>query len=85
MATTLNFTKDGNKYVCDVTPSAPTVVQVQMAEKKGFTVYEFIGDMPPVSVFSTNILDNVIFQVDVAEGVSVRMVSWSEVVKAVML
>lgn len=85
MATELTFTKDGSKYICEITPSEVATIQVELAEKKDFTVYEFIGDMKPVSVFSTNILDNIIFQVDVPEGVTVRMVSWAPVISAKML
>lgn len=85
MATELNFTQDGSKYICDINPSDVTTVQVELAEKKDFTVYNYIDTMKPVAVYSTNILDNIIFQVDVPEGVKVRMVSWSPVVKAMML
>ena len=85
MATNLSFYKQGSRYVCDVNPSVPTTVQVQMEEKKDFTVYSFIDDMEPVAVFSTNILDNLIFQVDVPEGVTVRMVANSPVISAKMI
>ena len=85
MATKLNFQKDGSRWVCEINPAVPTTVQVQMAEKKDFTVYNYIGNMKPVAVFATNIYDNIIFQVDVPEGVTVRMVSQSEVIDAQMV
>ena len=85
MATKLNFTKQGSRYICDITPTVPVTVQVEMEDKKDFTVYSFIGDMTPVVVYSTNILDNLIFQVDVPEGVTVRMVATSPVKSALMV
>lgn len=85
MATNLNFTQDGSKYICEITPSEVATIQVELAEKKEFTVYGYIEGMKPVSLFSTNIYDNLIFQVDVPEGVTVRMVSWTPVITAKML
>ena len=85
MATKLNFTKDGSKWVCEVNPSVPFTAQVQMKEKKDFTVYAFIGNMKEVSLFASNIYDNIIFQVDVPSGVTVRMVAQSEVIDAQMV
>ena len=85
MATKLNFKKDGSRWVCELNPTVPFSVQVRMAEKKDFTVYAFIGGMEPVSLASTNIYDNLIFQVDVPEGVTVRMVAHSEVLDAMMV
>ena len=85
MATKLNFTKDGSKWVCELNPAVPFTAQVQMKEKKDFTVYGFIGDMNPVSLFASGIYDNIIFQVDVPEGVTVRMVAHSEVIDAQMV
>lgn len=84
MATKLNFTKDGSRWVCEVNPAVPFVAQVQMREKKDFTVYGFIGGMPPVSLFASGLYDNIIFQVDVPAGVTVRMVAMSEVLDAQM-
>lgn len=85
MATKLNFTKDGSRYVCELNPSVPFTAQVQTKEKKDFTVYGSIGDMPPVALFASSIYDNIIFQVDVPEGVTVRMVAMSEVIDAEMV
>lgn len=85
MATKLNFTKDGSRWVCELNPSVPFTAQVQMKEKKDFTVYGYIGNMEPVSLVATSIYDNIIFQVDVPEGVTVRMVAMSEVIDAYMV
>lgn len=85
MATKLNFTKDGSRWVCDLNPSVPFTAHVRMLDKKDFTVYGFIGDMPPVALFASGIYDNIIFQVDVPEGVTVRMVAQSEVLDAQMV
>lgn len=85
MAQKLNFTKDGSRWVCEITPTVPFAAQVQMKEKKDFTVYGFIGNMEPVSLVATSIYDNIIFQVDVPEGVTVRMVAMSEVIDAQMV
>lgn len=84
MATNLTFTKQGSRYICEITPSVPTTIQVQMEEKEDFTVYSYIDDMKPVSVYTTNLLDNLIFQVDVPEGISIRMVANSPVISAKM-
>lgn len=85
MATKLNFTKDGSRWVCELNPAVPFTAQVQMKEKKDFSVYAFIGDMPQVSLFASSIYDNIIFQVDVPSGVTVRMVAQSEVIDAYMV
>lgn len=82
MATNLTFTKDGTKYVCELTPTEPVVVQVEREDKKDFTVYGYIDGMEPVALFSTSILKDLLFQLDVPEGVKVRMVSWSPVTSA---
>lgn len=85
MATDLTFTQTGSRYECVITPSDPTTIQVSRGGGSDFTVYAYIDDMNPVSIFTTNIYDNLIFQLDVPEGVSVRMVSWSPVTAAKML
>lgn len=85
MATNLNFTKDGSRWVCELNPAVPFTAQVRMVDKRDFTVYAFIGDMKPVSVFASNLYDNIIFQVDVPDGVTVRMVAQSEVLDAQMV
>lgn len=85
MATKLNFTKDGSRWVCELNPSVPFVAQVEMKEKKDFTVYAYLGDMKPMAVFASSLYDNIIFQVDVPEGVTVRMVAQSEVIDAEMV
>lgn len=85
MATKLNFTKEGSRWVCEVNPAVPFTAQVRMSEKKDFTVYGFIGDMEPVALFASNIYDNILFDVDVRDGVTVRMVAQSEVIDAKMI
>lgn len=85
MATKLNFTKDGSQYVCELNPAVPITVHVQTVEKKDFTVYGFISPMKPVALFASSIYDNIIFQVDVPDGVTVRMVSQSAVIDAQMV
>lgn len=85
MATKLTFTKDGSRWVCELNPSVPFTAQVQMKEKKDFTVYGYIGNMEPVSLVATSIYDNILFQVDVPEGVTVKMVAMSEVIDAYMV
>lgn len=85
MATKLNFTKDGSRWVCELNPTVPFGAQVTMKEKKDFTVYAFIDEMKPVPIFASNIYDNLLFQVDVMDGVTVRMVANSEVIDAYMV
>lgn len=85
MATELNFTKKGIWYVCELNPSEPTTIQVQLKKRATFDVRQRIGDMPSITVYSTDIYDNLIFQVDVPDGVTVELASLSPVIKAVSL
>lgn len=86
MATKLNFIKDGSKWVCELNPTVPFVAQVRMKEKKDFTVYGYIEDMEPFSMFASDIYDNLLFKVDtVVAGVTVRMVAHSEILEAYMI
>ena len=85
MATKIEFIQDGTKWACEMKPSASFVAQVQMADKKDFTVYAFIEGMKPIAVFASNLYDNLIFKVDVPSGVTVRMVAYSEVLDAQMI
>lgn len=85
MATNLTFTKKGIWYVCEINPSEPTTIQVQLKEKSTFDVRQRIGDLPSVTVFSTDIYDNIIFQVDVPDGVTVELATLSPVINAVSL
>lgn len=83
MATDIKFNKAGSlRYVAELTPDTPTVVQVKRLDKGYFTVYGSIGDMGPVSVFNTTILQNLIFQIDVPAGVKITMESETEVIEA---
>ena len=82
MATNLNFVKNGIRYECDiVADSEPTAIQVDREEKADFTVYGSIDDMAQVPLYSTSILQNILFQLDVPEGMKVKLVSWSPVTK----
>lgn len=85
MATTLNFKQEGSKYVYDFVSEGAVTIQVERNEKKDFTVYAFIGDLTPVPLFTSSTFEDIIFQVDVPEGVNVRLVSWCEVVSAQMI
>lgn len=83
MATEINFTKDGSKKeVASFTSQGPVVVQVLRDGKNYFTVYANLDGMEPVSIFSTTTLQNLIFEVDVPEGVIVTMESYSHVSSA---
>lgn len=85
MATNLTFTKKGIWNECQLNPSVPITIQVQLKERATFDVREYIGDLEPVTVFSTSAYDNIIFEVDVPEGVSVLLATTGEVIKAVMI
>lgn len=85
MATNLTFTKKGIWSECEINPAVPVTVQVKLKDKATLDVRQFIGDMPPVTVFTTDVYDNIIFQVDVPEGVTVLIATVGEVTKAVMV
>lgn len=85
MATDLKFVQDGTKYVCDITPSEATAIQIERDEKKTFTVYGYIDDLTPVPLFTSDAFEDIIFQLDVPSGVNIRMTSWSPVKAAKML
>lgn len=82
MAKDLIFEQKGSRYECELNPTEPITVEVQREEKKDFTVYAHIGDLKEVPIFAVNTLDSIIFELDVPEGVTVKMVSWSPVVSA---
>lgn len=82
MAKDLTFENKGSYYECVLNPSEPVTVEVQRTDKKDFTVYAHIGELPDVPIFSVNTMDNIIFELDVPEGVTIRMVSWSPVISA---
>lgn len=85
MATTLNFKQDGSKYIYDFVSSGAVTIQVERDEKKDFTVYAFIDNLTPVPLFTTSTFEDLIFLVDVPEGVNVRLISWCPVVSAKMI
>lgn len=85
MATNLTFTQDGSKWTCTLTPSAPCVIQVERGtdgNRKSFTVYAYIDGMNPVGIYSTDDYGDIIFELDVPEGVTVKLVSWRPVISA---
>lgn len=89
MATNLTFTQDGSKYVCSLTPTASCVIQVSRGVygggRKPFTVYASLDGMNPVAIYTTDVYGDIIFELDVPEGVSVELVSWCPVLQAKML
>lgn len=88
MATNLTFTQDGSKYVCTITPTAPCVIQIQRGtdgRREPFTVYAYLDDMNPVGIYTTDDYGDIIFELDVPEGVTVKLVSWRPVIAAKMV
>lgn len=85
MATTIQFIGSSSiKEIATLTPSAPMVVQVEREDKGYFTVYANLEGMEPVSVFSSTIYKDLIFEVDVPVGVKITMESESHVIEAKM-
>lgn len=82
MATNLQFTKTGNRYECTLSQTEDTVIQVECESKETFTVYGYIDNLPPVSLYSTTVLKDLLFKVDVPMGVTVKLISWSPVISA---
>lgn len=88
MATNLTFTKDGSKYTCTLTPTAPCVIQIERGtdgDRKPFTVFAYLDGMNPVGIYTTGNYGDIIFELDVPEGVSVKLVSWRPVITAKMV
>lgn len=48
-------------------------------------MYAFIGDMNPVGIYTTDDYGDIIFELDVPEGVTVKLVSWRPVITAKMV
>lgn len=82
MANELIFTQDGNKYICELTPTSPMTIQIERDKKSDLSVYAFLDNMTPVPLFSSNLIEDVIFQIDVPNGVKVKIVSWGKVLEA---
>ena len=83
MANELTFTKNGSRYEAEIISAGePITVQIDRSEKKDLTVYGAIDGMEQVALFTTSILQNVLFQVDVPEGLKVKIVSWAPVTSA---
>lgn len=84
--TNIEFTKAQGyeRWEAELNPSIPITVEVNREEAKDFTVYASVdGDtMSYVPLYSTNRLKDLIFQIDVPEGLHVKMVSWSLVTSA---
>lgn len=88
MAKDLEFKQEGLGYVCEFEPGGKCVVQIERVnEEKAFAVYGSIDGMKPVRIYSreSGKKGGILFQLDVAEGVRVKLVSWSEVTKAVVV
>ena len=88
MATNRTFAHDGSKYVCTLTPTAPCVIQIERGtdgDRKPCTVYAYIVDMHPVGIYTTDDYGDIIFELDVPEGVTVKLVSWRPVITAKMV
>lgn len=85
MASNLNFRQEGTRYIYEFTSSGPVTIEVERDEKKEFTVYGYVDDLSPVPLFSTSSFEDILFQVDVPEGVNVRLVSWCPVIAAKMV
>lgn len=88
MATNLTFKQVDTRWECDLTPTAPCVIQVERGtdgKREPFTVYAFIDDMNPVGIYTTDNFGSIIFELDVPEGVAVKLVSWKAVTSAKMV
>lgn len=82
MATDLVFTEQENCYVCEINPNGSYAVEVEFLEKSYFAVYGYIDGLTPVELFKSDDQKSVLFQLDIPEGVRVRMVSWKPVKSA---
>ena len=88
MATNLTFSKDGSKWTCTLTPTAPCVIQIERGtdgDRQPFTVYAYLDSMTPVGIYTTDDFGSIIFDVDVPEGVTVKLVSWKPKISAKMV
>lgn len=81
--TDIEFTKsaDYDRWEAGLIPSVPITVEVNREEAKDFTVYASVdgNTMSYVPLYSTNRLKDLIFQIDVPEGLHVKLISWAPV------
>lgn len=90
MATTdLSFKQEGGSYKAAFTSQGEAVVQVQRKGVGELRVLAALEGMSPSTVFpfadSANGRENIIFRLDIPSGVSVEIVSGTEVVSAKMM
>lgn len=78
----MDLTKEGSKYIYKFTPSGAQTVEVIRSDKGYFTAYAAIGGLDPISIFCQTERKDLIFQVDVPEGVEVTLESETEVLNA---
>lgn len=85
MATTINFTSDGVRDTCTLKPNGAVVVQVAREDKAYFTVYGNLDGMEKVPMLDVRFEKDLIFKLDVPEGVTVTLESGSRVTEAKMM
>lgn len=85
MATNLNFTKGDGVWTAEaVSPGNPIAVEVNRAVGGPFIVKGSIENLSQVTLrdFGPNADRNLLFEIDVPEGVTIHFTSYSEVVGA---
>lgn len=86
MATNLQFQNKGSKKeTCVIQPTVPCTVEVIREDKGYFTVYVNLEGMEPTTIFCDTVHKDLIFVVDVPQGVSVTMESVTHVTEAKIL
>lgn len=84
MATTLNFTKEGDIWVARYTSAGKAIVQLARENQGGLSVSMNLSGMQPVPVgqYGNGYTPDCIFSVNAPAGVEVTIKSQSEVSKA---
>lgn len=86
--TTLDFAEKDGSWVATYTSSGPAVVQMMRTERGGVSVTANLEGMDPKVIYGDTEYDageNYILEVDVPQGVVVRIESGSKVTGAKML
>lgn len=83
----LEFTKNGSRFESEFESEGKEVFQINRSERGHFDVYAKIGGgvNPYVSVFSEPTVgerQNLLFTLDIPAGLSVKIVSYTEVASA---
>lgn len=85
MAKELTFTQDNNRYICEVESEGIHAVQIEMASKGHFAIFGCIDGLNPVEIYRHEPSKSLLLELDIPEGVTIRMVAWEKVESAKLI